>query len=338
MTYVNVLPCSGLWALCSFGTFACSASSPVEETGAEAAGSESTTSTEATSEVSTDEESGTDSGDGDGDGDGETGEPPGPAQPGQFSFMTYNVAGLPEGLSSGDPVPHMPQISPLLNAYDLVVAQEDFFYHAELSGEAEHPHQSSPWSEKPSFADIGDGLNRFSQFPFELHERVAWYACHGGVSDCASDCLATKGWSYARHTIVDGFELDIYNLHHEAGGCDMDVEIRDQATDDLIAAVMERSGSRPVIIAGDYNLHASDAVDLEVLERMAEQLDLEDACWALDCASNSIDRVFFRGSDNVEITVSDWEQPAEFVDALDDNGPLSDHLPTSVVIHYAPTN
>jgi hypothetical protein len=267
---------------------------------------------------------------------GDTGEPPGPGEAGEFSLLTYNVAGLPEGLSSGDPVPHMPQISPLLNEYDLVVVQEDFFYHAELSGEATHPHQTMPWSEMPTLKDIGDGLNRFSQFPFGDHERVAWWDCNG-TTDCASDCLATKGWSFARHTIVEGFELDVYNLHHEAGGCDEDVEIRDQATDDLIAAVMERSASRPIIIAGDYNLHEEDAVDLEVLERMADALGLEDACWAVECGNDSIDRVFFRGSNNVAITVSDWQQPAEFIDLEGDSGPLSDHLPTSVVVHYAPT-
>jgi hypothetical protein len=229
----------------------------------------------------------------------------------------------------------MPQISPLLNAYDLVVVQEDFFYHAELSGETEHPHVSTPWSDMPTLKDIGDGLNRFSQFPFEAHERNAWWSCNGQL-DCGSDCLATKGWSFARHTISEGFELDVYNLHHEAGGCDEDLVIRDQATDDLIAAVMERSAGRPVILAGDYNLHANDPVDREVLDRMAEELGLEDACWALDCGTESIDRIFFRGSTNVDISVSDWSQPPEFVDSEDD-GPLSDHLPTAVVVHYAPT-
>ncbi len=38
---------------------------------------------------------------------------------------------------------------------------------------------------------IGDGLNRFSQFPFDPVERVAWYACNGTI-DYSSDCLAKK--------------------------------------------------------------------------------------------------------------------------------------------------
>ena len=103
--------------------------------------------------------------------------PAGP--PGEFSLLTYNVAGLPQGISSSDPEAHIPQISPLLNDYDIVLAQEDFWYHAELSADAEHPHQSDPYSDDPKKKGIGDGLNRFSDFPFEPVERVQWYDCHG---------------------------------------------------------------------------------------------------------------------------------------------------------------
>ena len=330
MVYVSALR-RGLGISLLWGLVGCSSTS-----NADGGGTEASTSTSTSSDVDAGSSEGdTTTGEDTGTDEGTTGEPPGPSEAGEFKFLTYNVAGLPEGLSSGDPVPHMPQISPLLNNYDLVVVQEDFYYHEALSGEADHPHQSTPWTDMPSLKDIGDGLNRFSAFPFEAHERVGWGDCNGTV-DCASDCLATKGWSYARHTIVEGFELDVYNLHHEAGGCDEDVLIREQATEDLIVAVNERSAGRAVIIAGDYNLHGDDPVDLAVLEHMAEELGLEDACWALDCGSNSIDRVFYRSSSNVELSATDWSQPAEFVDS-EDGGPLSDHLPTAVVIHYAPT-
>ena len=48
------------------------------------------------------------------------------ATTGSFNVLTYNVAGLPEGLSSGHPETNTPLISPRLGAYDIVNVQEDF--------------------------------------------------------------------------------------------------------------------------------------------------------------------------------------------------------------------
>jgi hypothetical protein len=51
--------------------------------------------------------------------------PPG-APSGEFAVLAYNVAGLPQGISSSNPKRNLPLISPLLNAYDIVFTQEDF--------------------------------------------------------------------------------------------------------------------------------------------------------------------------------------------------------------------
>jgi len=58
---------------------------------------------------------------------------------GTFSGLTYNVAGLPQGLSGSNPATNTRLISPLLNTYDLVLNQEDFWYHADLMQFAQHP-------------------------------------------------------------------------------------------------------------------------------------------------------------------------------------------------------
>lgn len=254
--------------------------------------------------------------------------------PGEFVLLTYNVAGLPQGLSSSDPEAHMPQISPKLNGYDIVVVQEDFWYHPQLSAEAEHAYVSEPYTDMPELTDIGDGLNRFSRYPFEMFSRTPWWSCEG-TTDCASDCLATKGFSVARHTLDGNITVDIYNLHNEAGSCPRDEEIRDKAADDLIAEIAMRSEGKAVIVAGDFNLHEEDAVDLEVYTRIADQAGLQDACWVLDCGSTSIDRVLFRGAQGLSLEVTQWSQPSEFIDTEDD-GPLSDHDPTAVRFSYAP--
>ncbi len=55
-----------------------------------------------------------DGGDGDGDGDRpDAGE--GSSVSGSLRVLTYNVAGLPQGVSGGNPIVNTPLISPLLN-------------------------------------------------------------------------------------------------------------------------------------------------------------------------------------------------------------------------------
>src|SRR5690606_11526523 len=56
----------------------------------------------------------------------------GSARAGEFELLTYNVAGLPDLLSSSNPAVNTSRVSPLLNRYDVVLAQEDFVYHADL--------------------------------------------------------------------------------------------------------------------------------------------------------------------------------------------------------------
>jgi hypothetical protein len=148
---------------------------------------------------------------------------------GELTALTYNVAGLPQGLSGSNPAMNTPLISPLLNDYDLVLVQEDWLaptpnntgfnvYHDLLAAEARHPHHSTPMPVplgqnpiRPS-ALLSDGLNEFSNFPFGETTRVMWEGCFGalGANDGgASDCGALKGFSVAVHTLAPGVEVDV---------------------------------------------------------------------------------------------------------------------------------
>jgi hypothetical protein len=49
-----------------------------------------------------------------------------PARRGTFTLLSYNVAGLPAQFSGSEPAVNMPLISPKLNAYDVVLVQEDW--------------------------------------------------------------------------------------------------------------------------------------------------------------------------------------------------------------------
>ena len=64
---------------------------------------------------------------------------------GSFSLLSYNVAGLPEGLSQSNPEANAPTISKLLGDYDVVVTQEDFgFYTDVLRADAPQRNMSTP--------------------------------------------------------------------------------------------------------------------------------------------------------------------------------------------------
>src|SRR6185369_3599933 len=171
---------------------------------------------------------------------------------GQFLALTYNVAGLPEGISGSHPLTNTPLISPRLNAYDLVLVQESWqtpdpnplaplrVYHELLAADALHPYKSisapQPLGTDPRrpSAILADGLNMFAQLAFDPDLiRTMWAACHA----TAADCLAEKGFGIARTTLARGVTVDIYDLHMEAGGDPEDEAIREQGVDQLLAAL-----------------------------------------------------------------------------------------------------
>jgi hypothetical protein len=254
-------------------------------------------------------------------GSGADDETPIRPQDGSFDALSYNVAGLPQGLSSSNPEANIPQISPMLNGFDLVLAQEDFAYHELLVADAEHPFQSLPKEHHIQLVD--DGLNRFSEFDWDGFERVQWVSCYGDANSGASDCLAEKGFSWARTTFGDRVTIDVVNLHGEAGGGAEDIAARAEGYAQLIAYLADKSAGRALIVAGDTNLHRSDPEDLVLLTQIEDELGLVDACEALACGEDHIDRFFFRSNGDVSVDAVSWRNAVEFVDAAGD--PLSDH-------------
>jgi endonuclease/exonuclease/phosphatase family metal-dependent hydrolase len=256
-----------------------------------------------------------------------------PAHTGELTVLTYNVAGLPEGVSGSHPERNTPQISPRLNAYGLVLVQEDFWYHEVLIKDLEHPYLSEPWLTPPQINDIGDGLNLFSRWPFTGYEHHAWGSCNG-EAECGADCLATKGFSFASLTLAEGAEVHVYNLHGEAGGCPEDAPLRKAGMKLLGDTIGERSKGKAVIVGGDFNLHEDDATDYGVLTDLLEQAGLTDACRALACTRPKIDRVLFRSGGGVTFTAKAWAIPEGFVDAESGEN-LSDHQPVAATLSYA---
>ncbi|MCA8924727.1 MAG: hypothetical protein KDD82_23135 [Planctomycetes bacterium] len=250
---------------------------------------------------------------------------------GSLDLLTYNVAGLPQGLSSSNPVANTPQISPKLNAYAVVLAQEDFTYHTQLMSQALHPYQSSPQPVSSVLRPMNDGLNRFSQPPFSGHQRVTWAVSYG-VFGHANDSLASKGYSFARHELAPGVEVDVYNLHADAGSSQGDMDARLQQFAQLAQDMATRSAGRPVIVAGDTNLKDTRPQDMQTLADFLGVLGLRDCARELG-KPELIDRVMIRDGGGVFLTPSLWRTADEFVDAQ--GGDLSDHKAVHVTLDWA---
>jgi hypothetical protein len=238
---------------------------------------------------------------------------------GSFRALTYNVAGLPEGISQSHPATDQPIISPMLNTYDVVVVQEDFWYHDKLAKDAHHPYQSVPLSGYTTL--VGDGLDQFSRFPYAGFTRVKWNAFYGIVGH-ANDGLASKGFSVGRFTLGPGVEIDIYNLHADAGDDPGDIFARSDQMKQLAAFMGTYSAGRPVIVGGDTNIKSNLPPDEANLQYLMKTCGLEDVARTLG-KPEIIDRFFFRSTADVKIVPALYRLAAEFVDA---NGqPLSDH-------------
>jgi len=263
-----------------------------------------------------------------------------------LGVLTYNVAGLPEGLSGSHPEANHPLISPLLDAYDLVLVQEDFAYHDLLVADLEHPYQSvRDTNPGPLGTGLGDGLDTFSLLPFQDFARVPWTDCYGVLTN-ASDCLTPKGLSFQRHELAPGAFLDVYNWHADAGDAPEDLAARRANVRQLYTEIVARSGGHAVLVMGDTNSRYTR--DGDILPELLAAVGLRDVWVELErggvlppvgpaltagCVTDlaggdceRVDKILYRSSPWVEIAPAAHEVPDErFSDAQGE--PLSDHAP-----------
>lgn len=264
------------------------------------------------------------------------------AASGSFNVLTYNVAGLPEGLSSGRPATNTPLISPRLAAYDIVNVQEDFNYHAALYAGDNHAYRTAT----SGGAGIGDGLNTLSDFPFEDFERVGWDDCTG------TNCLTPKGFTLARVRLAEGVFMDLYNVHTNADDSDDALAARRANIEQLSDFIQANSSGNAVVVMGDTNTRYTRTGDN--IRTLADENGLTDA-WvqlakggtrpaqgadALLCPTTAptndcevVDKVLYRGSKLLSLTANRYNNEwASFLDSA--GGNLSDHFPHTVDFSY----
>lgn len=265
---------------------------------------------------------------------------------GEFSVLTYNVAGLPDILSGSEPSKNTPLISPRLAPYDVVHVQEDFNYHDALYAGDAHPYRTST----SGIAGIGSGLNTLSNLPYDTgdFERVTWDDCYIGTGDC----LTPKGFTFMRVRLAEGTYVDFYNLHADAGSTSSDIAARGANLDQLTAFIQSHSAGNAVVVMGDTNTRYTRSG--ERIREFAAANGLTDAWVRLvrggtppavggpvptcDAATLNncevVDKVLFRGSKLVTLTATRYNNDhAAFLD--DAGNMLSDHDPITVGFDWA---
>lgn len=246
---------------------------------------------------------------------------------GSFEVVTYNVAGLPEGISRSHPLANLALIGELLNRYDIALVQEDFAYPLELRRGVRHPHATAPFVR--SGLDYGDGLSQFSRLPFSEFRREAWQSCHG-VVDSFFDCLTPKGFSRSRQSLGPDAFAHVYNLHMDAGWSAEDRAARARQVAQLIDAIRRDSAGQALVVGGDTNMLGRERA---LLEHLMAEVRLEDACAKTSCPEpRRIDRILYRSSEQLRLRPKRWRIATEFVDAAQQ--PLSDHLAVAVQFEW----
>jgi endonuclease/exonuclease/phosphatase family metal-dependent hydrolase len=257
---------------------------------------------------------------------------------GEFSVLTYNIAGLLEPFSSSNPSVNTPKIAVLVNDYDIVQVQEDFNYHAALYEGDLHPY-CTPTS---GGMGIGDGLNTMSNFPFSDDLiRVDWDNCNG------TDCLTPKGFTWLRLRIDEGVYIDFYNFHTNAGSTSSDYAARRANILQLVSYIQTNSAGNAVLIFGDSNCRYTRSEDnireiINVLsmtdvwvqlikegnapELGSAPLVCDETAILTDFSCELVDKIFYRS--NNYITLTPLEFTYEDAKFRDENGDmLSDHRP-----------
>ena len=266
---------------------------------------------------------------------------------GEFSVLTYNVAGLPFPLS-GATLPRLTntlEIGSRINAFDIVNVQEDVGYHPFLIANAAFPDQTPPsvptWS-WPAGVPVSDGLNSLSAYYIESLDRQSWTK--------RPTLLNPGGFTYSREHIPGGESVDVYNVD-TSGGSLTNAEISQ-----LSSFIQQNSIGRAVIVTGDFGQLYSQAgqtltafaganglTDAWVQLEYGGTTPTDAATCAYDNACEQPDKIFYRNAAPLDpfnptsnpITLQALSYSNEGLNFLNGDGKdLSDHRPQSVTFGY----
>lgn len=262
---------------------------------------------------------------------------------GEISVLTYNVAGLPQGINSDQfPLKHTHLISPLLNNYDVVNVQEDFAYHDSLYKYITLPYKSDFVANRT----FGDGLNTVSKIPILDFTRTEWKKCNG------TDCLTPKGFSFCRLRFNKNVSVDLYNVHCNAGSDNADYAARRKNIEQLCEYINTYSADKAIILMGDFNCRYTRIEDnIRKIDSLGFKnvwieltrngvAPLQNGNSLTDCSTNTtsptcevVDKIYYRSNNQITLTPTFYQlDNALFYDV--DSLPLSDHYPMNAKFSY----
>lgn len=272
---------------------------------------------------------------------------------GSFNVMTYNIDGFPKEIG-GNTTEDTESISAILEslALDVVVFQEDFTKHDALISNfttATYPYRTAHW--KGSATTFGDGLSTISKFPFDYREynKVQWSQCAGTLweqilgTSSHPDCMTEKGFSVVTLDIDEELQIDLYNLHQDAGGDNKSLAAKRTNMAQLAEYINSYSAGKVVIVAGDFNMKLgalTNAIEITHLSIWIEFLNstgLSVMCMEVydnweDCDAAGFDKpdhILFKGNNEYNLYALSIEHAAEFgeINKIDTENGLSDHYP-----------
>ena len=259
---------------------------------------------------------------------------------GEFSVITYNVAGLPGIISSAvtERSSSIAEIGRILNQFDIAHVQEDFNYNKYLYEKGNlHPYRTSTKGKIP----FGDGLNTLSKYPVRDVRRIKWKDCTG------ADCFTPKGFSYSSIEVANNVFIDFYNVHANAYNHHSAAGARRKNMLQLSAYIKKNSLGNAVVLMGDLNAHYSyfyDNVGILNTENNLEDAWLankscgkfpvishqfpDDNILSVTDSCETIDKILFRSSKDLTLRIQDYHLENRLFTSK--NGlPLSDHHPVS---------
>ena len=263
----------------------------------------------------------------------------------EISVLSYNVHGLPAWIAWDEPGFRSARIGKLLNAYDVVLLQEDFVYHALLAREASHAiirRGNQARSKLFGFASpvcgtCGSGLTLLANFSPKVLlglDRQPFPICSGWLGS-GHDCWVSKGVLHARLQLPNQAQIDFYTLHLDAGLSDEDQAARRQQLEFVQQSVQAHSDRQAVVIGGGFNLGSQIAEDRTLLEAFAASLQLRNSqAWSRSFGSRlAADYILYRSGTDVQLELLEAGIAEEFVEELVLDGPIQkepiEHLPLS---------
>ncbi|KAI9712022.1 MAG: hypothetical protein M1820_001730 [Bogoriella megaspora] len=274
---------------------------------------------------------------------------------GSFSFLTLNVAGLPQILQNnevpGDKTDNTARIGQKFAAYNFSVihVQEDFNYHATLYANDDHLYRTATSGGVP----FGSGLNTISNYDWVDFTRIKWATCSDASSN---DCLTPKGFTLMRVQFGEGVYIDFYNVHADAGIEAGDETARTANIQQVADYINTWSVGNAVVVAGDTNSRYTRADDnirvFETLNNLTDawvqlerdgvdpaqgSIDLLCDNPSLNNSCETVDKVLYRGSDAIDLTATSFTYDS--TNFLQANGSiLSDHNPVLVEFAWTLSN